>query len=90
VVAARRGSRVLGVGDGVGLGLGWLALGEVVGARVTVEGAVGEHVPGGGEHAHVGAGLGDEHLSDPLAETRDALQQFPGREKRFHQRLDPG
>jgi hypothetical protein len=43
----------------------------------------------GGELGHVPAGLGDEDLSDDLAEARDALQQLPGRQKRLHQLIDP-
>jgi len=38
------------LGDGAGLGLGWLSSGVVVGAGIAVEITVGEHVPGGDEH----------------------------------------
>ena len=44
---------------------------------------------GGGEHAHVRAGFGDEHLGGLGGEPGDAHQQFPGRAKGGHRFLDP-
>jgi hypothetical protein len=46
-------------------------------------------MPRGREHAHVGAGFGDEHLSHDPGNARDAHQQLPGRRKRLHRCLDP-
>jgi hypothetical protein len=35
-----------------------------------------------GEAGHVGTGLGDDHLGDPVADSRDASQPFAGLLKR--------
>jgi hypothetical protein len=44
----------------------------------------------GGEHAHVGAGFGDEHIGDDVGEAWDAHEQFPDGLKRGDRRLDAG
>jgi len=45
-------------------------------------------VRGGGKYAHIGAGFGDEHISDDLGPPRDADQQFPGEAKGFDRLLE--
>src|SRR5271163_198988 len=50
--------------DRAGLGLGWDVSGEVVGAGVAVEGAVGEHVPPRDQHRVLN---GDERFHRPAA-----------------------
>ena len=48
----------------------------------------GCQVPGGGEHAHIPAGFGDEYLGGDAGEPGNADQQVPGGAKGFHRRLD--
>lgn len=43
-----------------------------------------------GEHAHVGAGFGDEHVGDNAGEARDAHEKFPDGLKRGDRLLDAG
>jgi hypothetical protein len=45
-------------------------------------------MPRAGKHAHVPAGLGNEHLSCLAGEPGDAHQQFPGGAKGGHRFLD--
>jgi hypothetical protein len=47
-------------------------------------------VPGAREPAHVGAGLGDDHVSDQHADPWDRHDQVPGAAKGLDHHLDPG
>lgn len=45
-------------------------------------------MPCGGEAAHVGTGLGHDHVSSGDADAGDGDDQVSGRQRRFHQLLD--
>jgi hypothetical protein len=45
-------------------------------------------VPGGGEHRHVGADLGDDRLGGPLPHPGDGGQLVPGPSERGHHPVD--
>ena len=47
-------------------------------------------MPGSREPAHVGVGLGDDHVGDQDADPGDRDDQVPGAAKGLHHHLDPG
>jgi hypothetical protein len=47
-------------------------------------------VPGGGEDAHVAAGLGHDHLRGPHPDPGDGADQIGEGAKGLHHHLDPG
>ena len=50
----------------------------------------GRQSPRGVEHAHVGAGLGDDDIGDRDGDARDRDQHVPGGTKGHHRVFDPG